>query len=81
MIVDRDLQNYMAPWTFTDTTGKFQMQMTPVYDNFTQTKFGFVNNKCHQVFGEFNGFVILPTGEKIKINNLLAFCEHAVNQW
>ena len=81
MIVDRDPQNYMAPWTFTDTTGKFHMQMTPVYDNFTQTKFGFVNNKCHQVFGEFNGFVILPTGEKIKINNLLAFCEHAVNQW
>ena len=81
MIVDRDIKDYMAPWTFTDTTGKFYMEMTPTFDNFTKTKLLFVNNQCHQVFGKFNGFIILPDGEKIKIENMLAFCEHAINQW
>ena len=79
--VERDKNNYMAPWHFTSEDGYLDMTMTPIFDNDTQTKAAFVNNRCHQVFGYFNGHAILPSGEVIPIKNLLAFCEHAVNNW
>lgn len=81
IIVDRNPKDYMAPWVFTDSNGKFEMQMNPIYDNFTKTNLGIINTKCHQVFGVFNGFVILPNGERKEIKNMIAFCEHAINQW
>ena len=79
--VERDARNYMAPWHLQDEDGKFDFVMTPVYDNFTQTKLGPVHTQCHQVFGHYSGTALLPEGEKLEICELLAFCEHAQNRW
>lgn len=79
--VQRDKNNYMAPWHFISDDGYLDMIMTPIYDNVTQTKVAFVNNRCHQVFGYFSGSAILPDGKVIHIKELLAFCEHAINNW
>lgn len=77
----RDIDNYMAPWHFTSDDGYLNLTMTPIYDNDTQTKVAFVNNRCHQVFGYFSGCAKLPDGEVIHIKDFLAFCEHAINNW
>jgi hypothetical protein len=79
--VERDEGNYMAPWHFVSDDGRFDLTMTPIYNNDTKTKFVFVNNRCHQVFGSFNGTATLPDGRIIRVKELLAFCEHAVNNW
>ena len=79
--VARDERDYMAPWQFRDDTGCFDFTMTPVFDNFTQTKIAFINTHCHQVFGKYNGTATLPDGEKIEVSDLTAFCEHAENRW
>ncbi|NLP47717.1 MAG: DUF2804 domain-containing protein [Clostridiales bacterium] len=79
--VERDPKNYMAPWHFVSDDGLFDMTMTPIFDNDTKTKVLFVDNRCHQVFGNFKGWAKLPDGQVIKVENLLAFCEHAVNNW
>ena len=79
--VSREENNYLAPWHFVSEDGYLDMTMTPIFDNDTQTKVAFVNNRCHQVFGYFSGQVELPDGEVIRIHNLLAFCEHAINNW
>ncbi|WP_410771569.1 DUF2804 domain-containing protein [Fontibacillus sp. BL9] len=41
----------------------------------------FVDNKCHQLFGTFTGKAVLDDGRVIKIENLVAFIGHAVNNW
>lgn len=79
--VGRDEGDYMAPWHFVSGDGRFDMTMTPVYDNDTKTRFAFVNNRCHQVFGHFSGTAVLPDGRIVRVGELLAFCEHAVNNW
>lgn len=79
--VERDEGDYMNPWHFVSDDGHFNMTMTPIYDNYTKTKFAFVNNRCHQVFGNFSGTATLPDGRIVRIKELLAFCEHAVNNW
>jgi len=79
--VERNPRDYMEPWRFADEEGRFDFTMTPFYDNFTQTKLLFVDNRCHQVFGRFSGRAVLPSGEAVEVRDMPAFCEHAVNRW
>ena len=79
--VEVDTNDYMKPWKFKDEDNKFNMEMTPVYDKIADTKVGFIQMYCHQLFGYYNGFIVLPDGEKVVIRNMLAFCEHANNRW
>lgn len=79
--VDVDLTDYMKPWSFVSDDGDFNFTMTPMYDNYSETKLLFVDNHCHQVFGHWNGTATLPDGEKLEVHDLIAFCEHAKNRW
>ncbi len=79
--VERDEKDYMKPWKFRDEEGRFEFTMTPVYDRYTETKALVIDTHCHQIFGRYNGFAVLPNGEKIEVRDLMAFCEHAENRW
>jgi len=48
---------------------------------FTETKMLFVHNKCHQVFGKFNGKAILDDGNVINVKDMVAFTEYVANLW
>lgn len=71
----------MKPWHFTEEDGLFDFTMQPFYDNDTQIKLLFVNNRCHQVHGLFSGKAVLPSGDVIEVTDMPAFCEHAINNW
>lgn len=73
--------SYMSPWTFTSDDKRFEMVFTPVFDNFTELNLMIAHNRCHQVFGKWNGTVILDNGEKLEINDMFAFVEEAKNRW
>ncbi len=77
----RDKSNWLSPWCFTSDDQRFEMTMTPVFDNHTSSRIGVVGNICHQVFGKFNGTVTLDDGEILQIENMLAFCEFSDNRW
>ncbi len=81
LITEVDVNDYFKPWRFRDEGGKFQFTLTPIYDKLADTKIGFIQMYCHQMFGHYNGFFVLPDGKKIEIKNMLAFCEHAKNRW
>ena len=42
---------------------------------------GVVGNRCHQVFGKWNGTAVLDDGSILTIQNMTAFCEHSDNRW
>lgn len=73
--------NYTDDYVFSETDGRFQMTMTPVFDNYTETNLIVAHNRCHQVFGKWNGTVILDNGTTLKIKDMLAFIEEARNRW
>ena len=66
--------------TFRDEEGLFDMTATPLYDNFTTTKVLWVDNRCHQVFYNFSGKVIVD-GNELNVPPFVAFCEDAENMW
>ena len=66
---------------YEDDDKKFVFDVEFVFDNFTKTKVLVVNNKCHQVFGRWSGYVVLDDGTKLTVPPFVAFCEHADNHW
>lgn len=81
VIFDLSADGYMSPKHFSSDDGRFEMDFHPVYDRYTETKVLFVNNHCHQVFGRFSGKVRLDDGKELMIKDLMAFTEHAENNW
>ncbi|MGF7144948.1 hypothetical protein HNQ56_003381 [Anaerotaenia torta] len=73
--------DYMCPWHIHDTDGKLDLVLTPRYDRTTKTKLLWVDNCCHQMFGEFTGRAVLEDGTELKIEKLVSFAEYAVNNW
>ena len=66
---------------YEDDDKRFVFDVEFIYDNFTKTRMLWVNNKCHQVFGRWSGYVMLDDGTKLTIPPFIAFCEHADNRW
>ena len=80
LITDMDEGEMDRPWHFRDEDGRMEMTMIPEYDNDTATKLLWVDNRCHQVFGTFSGWIDAPEG-RIAFSGLRAFVEHARNRW
>ena len=73
--------DFMSPWLFTSSDGRFEMDFTPVLDRASCTSVGIICSDQHQVFGCFNGTATLDDGTVLKIENLLGFAEKVYNKW
>ena len=73
---------WMKPWHFTSEDGRFDVTMTPFFDNDTGViVLGQLGMKTHQVHGLWNGYAVLDDGRRIDIKDMYAFCEYVVNAW
>ncbi|QWB99494.1 DUF2804 domain-containing protein [Mycoplasmatota bacterium] len=73
--------NYLEKWYFTSNDQRFELEMTPLIDRLDKTNLLVIKNKGHQVFGLFNGYVVLDDGTKLEIENLLGFAEAITNHY
>lgn len=78
---DLDPSDFMKPWKFTSNDGRFEMTMTPLLDRQDDLNFGIIKNLGHQVFGTFDGRVILDDQTVLKIQGLLGFAEQITNHY
>lgn len=78
---DMDMDDLMTPWQFSSNDNRFEMTLTPIIDRIDNTNILIIKNKGHQVFGIFNGFVILDNDQKLEIKNLLGFAEVITNHY
>ena len=73
--------DYMAPWTFTETDGRFEMTFVPVIDRWDPVNLGVICMIPHQVFGRMRGKAVLDDGTVIELQDALVFAEHVHNKW
>ncbi len=78
---DGSSYDYMQPWTFSETSGRFQMTMKPVLDRQAPVNLGVICMIPHQVFGLMSGKAILDDGKEIVIRDRMVFAEHVHNKW
>lgn len=72
---------FMQPWHFVSEDGRFDMTMTPFYDNYNDTNLGIIRMIGHQVHGLWSGSVTLDDGTLHEIKDMYAFCEYVENKW
>jgi hypothetical protein len=76
-----DTKDYLKPWKFTSNDGRFELELKPILDRDAGVNLLILKMITHQVFGYYNGTVILDDGKKIEVNNLLGFAEEVKNRW
>ncbi|MCL2494103.1 MAG: DUF2804 domain-containing protein [Oscillospiraceae bacterium] len=73
--------DFLAPWKFTSSDGRLEMDFAPVYDNANINDFGVICMSGHQVFGKFTGRAILDDGTAIDLVDRMGFVEKYHNKW
>jgi hypothetical protein len=76
-----DTEDYMKPWKFTSTEGRFEMDFEPLIDRYGKFNLLLIKSEQHQVFGHFTGKVILDDGTELAVNRFLGFAEDVYNRW
>lgn len=76
-----DKEDYMSNWTFSSSDGRFEMKFEPIIDRHANASALIVSSNQHQVFGKFNGHVVLDDGTRLEIKDFMAFAEKVVNKW
>lgn len=73
--------DYLKPWRFTSTDGRFEADFTPLFDRSAYTSLGILLSDQHQIFGYFDGKAVLDDGESIEMKHFLGFAEKVRNKW
>lgn len=76
-----DTSDYLKPWKFTSSDGRFEMDFAPLIDRSSDTDFLVIKSRQHQVFGEFSGTAVLDDGARIELDRFLGFAEDVYNRW
>ena len=73
--------DFLSPWTFTSSDGRFETAFTPVLDRAAYASVGPLLSDQHQVFGHMDGTLVLDDGSKITLKRFMAFAEKVHNKW
>lgn len=73
--------DFLKPWTFTSTDGRFEMDFLPVIDRASCTDVKLICSDQHQVFGKFTGKMVLDDGTEIQLKDFMGFAEKVHNKW
>lgn len=76
-----NIKNYMKPWKFTSSDGRFEMDFEPILDRYGKFNLLLIKSVQHQVFGRFTGKAILDDGTELEVNRFLGFAEDVYNRW
>ena len=78
---DDKVYDFLKEWTVTSNDDRVQLTFTPILDRKDRAKVLFILSDQHQVFGYFNGLVVLDDGTKLEVKDLLGSAEVVHNKW
>jgi hypothetical protein len=69
------------PWKFTSNDDRFNMVLTPLIPHREKLNFGLIYLNSSLLHGLYSGDIVLDSGEKIRIDNLLGHSEDIFWRW
>ena len=72
---------FLEEWQFASNDDRLSLKFRPILDRHSNANALIIKSTQHQVFGRFDGWVVLDNGQKLEINNLLGFAEKVDNRW
>ena len=76
-----NFESHMKEWIMKDDEGRLNLTFTPVVPRISKTDLKIIVSDQKQIFGYFDGFVILEDGTKKEIHHLMGFAEEVYNKW
>lgn len=73
--------DYMQEWKIYDNENRFNVKFKPIVDRYDYSSALVISSLQHQVFGLFNGTVMLDDGSVVTIKDKTGFAEHVKNKW
>ena len=73
--------DYLAPWRVTSSDGRVSLTFTPILNRAAKMSVLMLASDQNQVFGKFDGTVILSSGETITLSGAVGFAERVYNKW
>lgn len=73
--------DYMKPWKFTSSDGRFEMDFEPVLDRAARLNALVIESDQHQVFGRMTGKAVLDDGQEILVKDMMCFAEKVHNRY
>ena len=73
--------DYMKPWIFSSSDGRFEMEFEPVLDRSASLSAFLVSSDQHQVFGRMSGRAVLDDGRFIELKDFMCFAEKVHNRY
>lgn len=73
--------DYMKPWKFSSSDGRFEMNFVPVLDRAALTDLKVIVSDQHQVFGKMTGKAVLDDGTVIEVKDMMCFAEDVHNKY
>lgn len=73
--------DYMKPWTFSSSDGRFEMDFVPVLDRAAKTAAVIIETDQHQVFGRMSGKAVLDDETVIEVKDMMCFAEDVHNRY
>ena len=73
--------DYMKPWKFSSSDGRFEMDFVPVLDRAALTDLRLIVSDQHQVFGKMTGKAVLDDGTVIEVKDMMCFAEDVHNKY
>ena len=73
--------DYLKPWTFSSSDGRFEMTFQPIIDRAALTDVKIIISDQHQVFGKMSGTAILDDGTKLELKDVVCFAEKVRNKY
>jgi hypothetical protein len=78
---DYDPRDHYAPWQFTDSDGRMQLEFTPFKERLARTNLLLIYSEVHQMFGHYSGWVKSDQDEMLEIDGLVGFAEDHIARW
>jgi hypothetical protein len=69
------------PWTFTSNDDRFNMILNPLLPHREKLNFGLISLNSSLLHGLYSGYIVLDTGEKIQIEEMLGHAEDIYWRW
>jgi hypothetical protein len=79
--IELDDGDFLSPWKVRSEDGRLDLVLSPDLDRFSSSDFLVLASIQHQVFGLWNGGVVLEDGSRVEVRDLRGFCEKVRNRW
>ena len=73
--------DYLSPWRVTSSDGRVDLTFRPILNRAAKMKVMMLASDQNQVFGKFDGTVLLSDGEEVTLEGAVGFAERVFNKW